>query len=130
MRDCTRDSYTSYAGYAIAAAAPGDGGGDVLHCTHGQLLGVGYMLDGFEQTEPNMLIRDDGGRMYNSNLDQWRAWIATMQLASLEASLRIKGTPVAQLFAMAADLLEWFPAGGTEITSQAMRYLHVDLPRF
>ena len=67
-----------------------------------------------------MLIRDDRGRTYNSNLDQWRARIATMQLASLEASLRIKGTPVAQLFAMAADLLEWFPAGGTEITSQAM----------
>ena len=115
---------------AIAAAPPGDGGGDVLHCTHGQLPGVGHMLDGDEQTEPIMRIRDDRGRTYNSNSDQWRARIATMQLASLEASLRIKGTPVAQLFAMTADLPEWFPAGGTEITSQAMRYLHVDLPRF
>jgi hypothetical protein len=89
---------------AIAAAPPGDGGGDVLHCTHGQLPGVGHMLDGDEQTEPIMRIRDDRGRTYNSNSDQWRARIATMQLASLEASRRIKGTPMALLFAMATDL--------------------------
>jgi hypothetical protein len=51
----------------------------------------------------------------------WETYLgeyATMQLEALEASHRIKGTPVEQLFAMAADLEEWFPAGGTEITSQ------------
>jgi hypothetical protein len=41
MRDFPRNDSS----YAIAAAAPCDGSGSVIRCTHDQVPGVGYMLN-------------------------------------------------------------------------------------
>jgi len=88
--------------------------------------GIGHILDGGLQAEPDLLIRDNTGRSYPSNSEQWFAQVEVMQLESLEASRRMKGVPVAQLFAMASNLPLWLPRAGTEILSQAMGYLQVD----
>jgi hypothetical protein len=110
----------------IAAAALGDGGGHAVRCAHGNMPGIGHILDGGVQVEPDLLILDNTGRSFPANSEQWRAQVEVMQLESLEASRRVKGVPLAQLFAMASDLSLWLPRAGTEIVSQAMGYLQVD----